>query len=129
VELLGWPHAFNVLQIEDQQRPARSEAWTWFDSGLTYIFVDGEFRFVEPASGLVPEVQPTRLRPHRFVLGLSPAGVRSLSPGTRWESLPLLVDLPGVSLFLTDDFAASFHNGALVGIETQLPPGLLEEGQ
>lgn len=126
VKLVGWPDAFGIQRIIEDQGPVRYEAWTWLDSDLTYVFVEGKFRFVEPAGTEAPRGSATQLRPHRFRLGASVADIRALSPGERWERLPLVVDLPGWSLFLADGFVAIFRDDGLVGMEAQSPAVLLE---
>lgn len=129
VKLFGWPDAFSVQRINEENGPARYEAWTWFDTELTYVFMEGEFRFVEPASGLSQTTGTTYLRPTSFLLGASVAEVKRLSAGSRWERVPPLFDLPGVSLFLAEDFIAGFHEGALIAIDTQLPQTVGEVAQ
>ncbi len=119
VELLGWPHAFAIRRIEESPgQHARYEAWTWFDSEITYIFVDGEFRFWEPAAGLVPGMPPTTLRPTAFVLGESPETVRAALNTTQWEYIELLDLIDDAEGYTADGVAVSFHKDGLTAVET-----------
>lgn len=115
VELNGWPHAFTLWRDDAGKR---NEAWTWFDSGITYFFIDHEFTRWEPAAVLSLEAHPTPWRPTQFKLGISEAILRDVLKSRLWEALPLFELVEGVKGIAADGVVLSFDEQGLRVVET-----------
>lgn len=117
VQMLGWPDAFSILRVEEDGRTGRLDAWTWHDSELTYVFLDGHFHSVQPATWLTPGASPTPLRPDRFTLGMTPAQAEAVA-GDNWGRMPLFDVIDGVTVYATDWAVLMFEQDRLRGLET-----------
>lgn len=115
IDLFGWPHAFTLWRDDAGKR---YEAWTWFDSGMTYFFVDREFTQWEPAAVLSLDAESTLWRPTQFRLGTDEKILREELKSHRWESLGLFELIDGAKGIAADGVVLSFDAKGLRVVET-----------
>ena len=119
VDSFGWPHSFSIFEITDENNSAqRIDTWTYFDSGITLVFLNGEFLNTEPADQLPPGFIATPYTPNQFIMGASPDEVSSLAIGSEWVGMPGVDDLiEGGGLYVAQQLVTAFSENRLVFVE------------
>jgi len=118
VESRGWPHSFEVMEQGDEEgRPRRYETWSYYDGGITYIFVDGAFVTWRDAELQPLTLVPWPYRPNQFTLGDGADRVEASLAGHKWLTLAGLEALPHLQVNGSDMRLLGFEGGRLVLVE------------
>ncbi|MGD2253562.1 MAG: hypothetical protein PVF70_11670 [Anaerolineales bacterium] len=114
----GWPHAFHILAAYDgDNRLTRFETWSYYDGGIAYVFLDGEFLFDEEEEVYPSQLQVTTYRPDGFVLGQSMEDVRASHPGVEWTRVDSLEEVgEGVELYASSMILIGFSENQLISV-------------
>ena len=120
VDEFGWPHAFSLLQMPDEEgTPVRYETWTYHDGETQYVFVDGAYVTWQLAEAMPGGTIATPYRPTQFALGDGPETVSMQVPaGEEWVSFPVIQELvEGAEAYAGPQLIAAFAERQLVYLE------------
>jgi hypothetical protein len=114
----GWPHAFHILTAyDDDGRLTRYETWSYYDAGIAYVFLDGEFLFEQEEEVYTSGLQVTPYKPDDFEIGQSLQEVRANHSGVEWTRVDALEEIgEGVELYASQMILIGFSQNQLVSV-------------
>lgn len=114
----GWPHSFTVLEtLNSENERARYETWSYYDGGISYVFLDGEFQFREYEEVLLGDLTTTPYHPDGFVLGQSIEDVKSNHPEVQWTRMDVLEEASeGIETYISELIILGFEEGRLISV-------------
>jgi len=119
VDSFGWPHSFSIFEMKDENDLLqRLDTWTYFDSGITFVFLNGEFVNTESSDSLSPGFIVAPYKPNQFVMGASPDEVCKLAIGSEWVGMPGVDNfIEGGGLYVAQQLVTAFSENRLVFVE------------